>query len=135
MYRLNGVVLKARDNDEPFFNKIAEDYIEKASQILTDFVNERPENVGGKFFGVGIRDIDFNAGTVELEKTVWRFNTLDDCVLTPEDEMTDNVLYSEYNPTDIEPFIEQLRKKKCEYFFYEDEMYDCIILIPIFKVN
>ena len=121
MERLVQVVKEARKSNEFILNKMAEDYIHKASEVLKKFV-EDPKNTGYKFLAVDIVDIDYLQGEVTVGNHVWTLfrpnPTEPEDLFIDVDEMSDYVLKSEYCPEEVSPFIDQLKRKGFKHLMY-----------------
>ena len=140
MERLIQIVKEARRNHEELFSKMAEDYIAKASEVLKNYVT-KPENDGYRFLAVEVKDINFSEGTVKVG-SVWSSidssPDKDDIFDRAENYIGsgDDVLESSFLPEEVNPFIEQLKKRGFKYVMYmEDEsFYGYRGLYPFFEI-
>ena len=143
MERLKKTVQAVRKEKEAMFNTILEDYLNKASAKLKEYLEQSESGkknlFGCTYFSVEIADIDFDTCTVELGNDVWceeEFTSFDYPELITPCDYDGTVFKSSYDRELIKRFIEMLEDAGFEnIFYYSSSPNYPAVLFPFFCVK
>ena len=143
MERLIQVVQREKADRQALLRKIYEDYINKARYKLAEFFEKRADKnteiYMATFYSVGIADINFKEGTVEVED-VWYTDDVSelDSPFSELDAVDGTVLKSQFWNQEILDFLSLLGDEGYEFvlFFTDDDFYkNKYPLYPFFRVE